>query len=42
MQAIIDATNATINGGPAPFLKNVARMLRRVGRLESNDLTGTS
>lgn len=42
MQALIDATNATINANPATHLKNVARMLRRSGRLHLNDLDGTT
>lgn len=42
MQALIDATNGTINAGPAPFMKDIARMLRRSGRLHLNDFDGTT
>lgn len=42
MQAIIDTTNATINAGPAPYMKDVARMLRRLGRQALNEFDGTT
>lgn len=42
MQATIDATNATINSNPAPWIKDIARMNRRLGRLALNDLDGSS
>lgn len=32
MQALLDATNATINAGPAPYLKDIARAVRRLDR----------
>jgi len=37
MQAIIDATNASINSNPAPHIKNMARMLKRLGRTAIKD-----
>ena len=33
LQALIDTTNATINAGPAPYIKGLARALRLVIRL---------
>ena len=33
LQALIDTTNATINAGPAPYIKGLARVLRLVIRL---------
>jgi hypothetical protein len=41
MQAILDATNATINSNPATHIKNIARMNKRLGRTALNDYTGT-
>ena len=41
MQALLDATNATINANPATYLKNIARMNKRLGRTALNDYTGT-
>lgn len=32
MKAILDTTNATINGGPAPYIKDIARAVRRLDR----------
>lgn len=32
MKAILDATNATINAGPAPYMKDIARAVRRLDR----------
>jgi hypothetical protein len=42
MQATIDATNATINANPATFIKDIARMNRRLGRLALSDLDGST
>ena len=33
LQALLDTTNATINAGPAPYIKGLARVLRLVIRL---------
>ena len=32
MKAILDTTNATINGGPAPYIKDIVRAVRRLDR----------
>jgi hypothetical protein len=37
MQAAIDATNATINANPATYIKQIARMNKRLGRVALND-----
>lgn len=42
MQALLDATNATINAGPAPYLKDIARAVRRLDRKVANLLDGTA
>lgn len=42
MQAIIDATNATINANPAQYIKDIARMNRRLGRRALSDYTGST
>lgn len=42
MQTLIDVTNATLNAGPAPFMKDIARNLRRLDRLAINDLDGST
>ena len=42
IQAMLDATNATINANPASFLKPIGRMLRRLGREALNDFTGST
>ncbi len=41
MQAIINDTNANINANPAARMKDIARMLRRLGRVALNDYRGT-
>lgn len=41
MQAILDATNATINAGPAPFIKDIAKAVRRLDRKVQRLLDGT-
>ena len=52
MQTVLDATNATINSAPAPYLKDIARATKRqdraitrlariVGRLTTTTDTGT-
>jgi hypothetical protein len=42
IQAIIDDTNANINANPAARIKDMCRMLRRLGREALNDYTGTT
>lgn len=42
MQTLIDTTNATINAGPAPFLKDIARAIRRLDRRALEDYSGTT
>jgi hypothetical protein len=42
MQAIIDNTNANINANPAVPIKDIARMLKRLGRTALKDYTGTT
>lgn len=42
IQAILDTANATLNTAPAPAIKDMARMLRRLGRFAINDLNGTT
>ena len=42
VQTIIDATNATINAGPAPYIKIIARAVRRIIRLVIRRFEGTS
>ena len=37
-QAVIDATNATINAGPAPYVKDVARAAKRIADAAIDDL----
>ncbi len=41
MQTIINDTNANINANPAARMKDIARMLRRLGRVALNDYRGT-
>jgi hypothetical protein len=42
MQAIIDTPNATLNAGPAPYIKDLARVNRRLIRLATRRLDGTA
>lgn len=42
IQGIIDATNASINSNPAAAIKTICRMLRRLGRNDLNDFTGST
>jgi hypothetical protein len=42
MQALLDTPNATLNAGPGPFLKDLARVNRRVIRLLTRRLDGTA
>jgi hypothetical protein len=42
MQTTIDTANATINANPAAFIKDIARMNRRLGRKALNDYTGST
>lgn len=42
MQAILDATNATINAGPAPYLKDIAKAVRRLDRKVQRLLDGST
>lgn len=42
LQTIVDATNATINAGPAPYIKILARAARRLIRLVIRRFEGTS
>jgi len=42
LQTLIDTTNATINAGPAPYIKALARALRRVIRLLIRRFDGTA
>jgi hypothetical protein len=41
MQAIIDDTNANINANPAARIKEMARMMRRLGRQALRSFEGT-
>jgi hypothetical protein len=40
MDATIAATNATINANPAAYIKDIARMNKRLGRQALGDYTG--
>jgi hypothetical protein len=42
MQAILDTPNATLNAGPAPYIKDLARVNRRLIRLVTRRLDGTA
>jgi hypothetical protein len=42
MQAIIDATNSTINSSPASYMKDIARANRRLIRMALQKFDGTN
>lgn len=42
LQAILDTPNATINAGPAPYIKDLARAQRRTIRLLIRRFDGTA
>jgi hypothetical protein len=42
LQAMIDATNATINASPASYIKDLARVQRRIVRRVIGKLDGTT
>lgn len=42
LQTLIDTPNSTINSGPAPYIKVLARAIRRIIRLLIRKLDGTT
>lgn len=42
LQTLIDTPNSTINAGPAPYIKALARLLRRIIRYSLARFDGTS
>lgn len=42
MQTIIDTANATINAGPAAYIKDIARAIRRLDRMALGQFDGTT
>jgi hypothetical protein len=42
MQALIDTLNSTLNAGPATYMKDLAKAIRRLERRSLRDYTGTT